>query len=395
MKKRILLFAGLCAFISLPFRLCADGSPAGGLGVSLDNIYRLENVETRSISPENFTGEKGHAGMATNGTGKGASRELGQGWKVSPSINIKAKSTFTLAEINGPGSIRGIWMTPTGNWRTSVLRFYWDDETEPSVEVPVGDFFAMRLGQVDRCPLIDSAANLRQSRRCAFNCYWPMPFRKKPSITMENLADDKMVLYYQINYTLGKVPRRCRLFPCPVPARESVANQGNLHHPRRRRRQRPIRRHLPGLRHARHRVGGARAKSNSSSTATRRFPTICGTGTEDYFCGSYDFEGTTAGRQDAVTPNLHPSLFRLGPGHPTGRIKYDVRNSVLAFIAGISPTRSVSTRFQSHHPGPSAGNPAADTCRCRMTSLRWPSGIKPSRTKNSPKFPTRDELEFH
>ena len=67
---------------------------------------------------------------------------LGQGWKVSPSVVIKSKTTFTLAEIDGPGSVSHIWMTPTGNWRYSILRFYWDDETSPSVEVPVGDFFA-------------------------------------------------------------------------------------------------------------------------------------------------------------------------------------------------------------------------------------------------------------
>src|SRR5262245_43331771 len=74
-----------------------------GLHMNLGNLSRLSDAKTRSISPENFTGEKGKAGMATDGTGKNASRDLGRGWKVSPSVRIKGKSTFTLGEIQGPG----------------------------------------------------------------------------------------------------------------------------------------------------------------------------------------------------------------------------------------------------------------------------------------------------
>src|ERR1700730_8729600 len=112
-----------------------------GTEVNLSNLYRLSDARSRSISPENFNGGKGDGGKATAGTGAGASRELGQGWKVSPSVVIKSKTIFTVAEIDGPGSIQHIWMTPTGNWRHSIIRFFWDNESNPSVEVPVGDFF--------------------------------------------------------------------------------------------------------------------------------------------------------------------------------------------------------------------------------------------------------------
>src|ERR1700744_2660193 len=112
-----------------------------GIGSNMGNLYMMSDAKTRSISPENFTGEKGKGGMATEGTGKGPSRDLGQTWKVSPSVIIKKHTTFTVAEIEGPGAIQHIWMTPTGNWRYTIIRFYWDDETTPSVEVPVGDFF--------------------------------------------------------------------------------------------------------------------------------------------------------------------------------------------------------------------------------------------------------------
>jgi len=124
--------------------LFAQGREFNGLGTDLGNLPRLSHAQSRSISPENFTGEKGKAGMATEGTGKNAARDLGQGWKISPSVRIPAKSTFTMGEINGAGAIQQIWMTPAPLDKTQlyILRFYWDGETTPSVEVPMSHFFA-------------------------------------------------------------------------------------------------------------------------------------------------------------------------------------------------------------------------------------------------------------
>jgi hypothetical protein len=117
-------------------------------------------------------------------------------------INIEAGQTTTLAEISGAGAIQHIWMTPTGNWRFSILRFYWDDETTPSIEVPVGDFFGMGWGVY--APLQSQAVTVNPGS--AFNCYWVMPFRKKCRITMSNVAEEKMRLYYQVDYTLTEIP---------------------------------------------------------------------------------------------------------------------------------------------------------------------------------------------
>ncbi len=266
----------------------ADG-PFDGLGSGLDNLYRTSKAQSRSISPENFTGEKGKAGMATEGTGKGAARELGQGWKVSPSINIKGKATVTLAEMDGPGCIQGIWMTPTGNWRWSVLRFYWDGETEPSVEVPTADFFASGWGSWDRCALISSLP-VCVNPRCGFNCYWQMPFRKKCRITMENLDDAPMVLYYQINYTLTDVPEDAGYFHAQFRRENPLKTKG-------------LYTILDGVEGTGQYVGTYLAWGTHSTgwwgegevkfylDGDKEFPTICGTGTEDYFCGAYDFEG--------------------------------------------------------------------------------------------------------
>ena len=121
-----------------------------GLGMGLGNLARLSNAKTHSISAENFTGAKGQGGMALDGTGAAAARDLGQGWKVSPSVRIAPRSTFTLAEIDESGAIQHIWITVfPSHWRTLVLRAYWDQEGEPSIECPLGDFFAN--GWCERC----------------------------------------------------------------------------------------------------------------------------------------------------------------------------------------------------------------------------------------------------
>jgi hypothetical protein len=273
----------------LPLLVCAvvtvqAQDSFNGLNLHMGNLFRLSDAKSRSISPENFTGEKGKAGMATEGTGKNAARDLGQGWKVSPSVRIKAGETFTLGEIEGPGAIQQIWMTPTGHWRYSILRMYWDDEEYPSVECPVGDFFACGWGQYAQLSSLAVCVNPGS----AFNCYWQMPFRKKARITMENIADEDMTLYYQINYTLTDIPE----------------DAGYFHAQFRRTNPNPYKQDytiVDGIKGKGHYVGTYMAWQVNSNgwwgegeikffmDGDEKFPTICGTGLEDYFCGSYNF----------------------------------------------------------------------------------------------------------
>lgn len=116
-----------------------------GLGTTLGNLWRLSKAKSRSISPENPTGEKGRGGMATEGTGAAGAQGLGQGWKISPSVMVEPDTPFTLADIEGPGAVQSMWFGGTASRdhaREVILRIYWDDQEQPSVECPLGDFFA-------------------------------------------------------------------------------------------------------------------------------------------------------------------------------------------------------------------------------------------------------------
>ena len=258
-----------------------------GLNTNLSNLFRLSDAKTRSISPENFTGEKGKGGMSKLGEGAASeeARELGQGWKVSPYIWIEPGQSYTLAEIEGPGSIQHIWMTPTGNWRFYIMRFYWDNEDEPSVEVPVGDFFGMGWGEYAH--LNSLAISVNPGR--AFNSYWQMPFKKKCKITMENIDTKRTKLYYQVDYVLTDVPEDAAYFHAqfrrPQPDREKEAYTI-----------------VDGIQGKGQYVGTYMAWQVNNNgwwgegeikfymDGDKNFPTICGTGTEDYFCGSYNFD---------------------------------------------------------------------------------------------------------
>lgn len=256
-----------------------------GINSNMSNIYQLSDAKTRSISPENFKGEKGKGGMATTGTGAGPSRDLGQGWKVSPSVVIKSKTTYTVAEIDGSGSIQHIWMTPTGNWRYSILRFYWDDEMTPSIEVPVGDFFGMGWGKYAQLNSLAVTVNPGS----AFNCYWPMPFRKKCKITMENIANEDMVLYYQVDYILTEVPADAAYLHAqfrrtnPLPYKTDYTLVDNI-----KGRGQYVGTYMAWGVHNNGWWGEGEIKFFMDGDT--QYPTICGTGTEDYFCGSYDFD---------------------------------------------------------------------------------------------------------
>ena len=263
-----------------------------GLGLGLHNISRLSDAETRSVSAENPDGAKGRGGMAmppTDAEGRpiGPARELGQGWKVRPCITLPPHETTTLANIAGPGAVQHIWMTVHPDWwRRIVLRFYWDAEHSPSIETPLGDFFCMgwcQRANVNSLPIAVNPAG-------GFNSYWEMPFRKSAKITVENLWDEPCHgFFYQITYALTQVEE----------------DMAYLHAQWRRSNPLPyatVHTILDGVRGQGHYVGTYLAWQTNNCgwwgegevkfylDGDTDFPTICGTGTEDYFGGAWDWE---------------------------------------------------------------------------------------------------------
>lgn len=253
----------------------------------MKELAKIKEYESRSISAENFTGEKGKGGMATEGTGARCAAKLGQGWKISPSVEIKAGETFELANINGAGIIKHIWMTDSYlHPRKLILRMYWDGSDKPSVECPMNDFFACAEPR-DYSPLQSLAVCVNP--RNGYNCYWDMPFYKNCRITIQNIHHENITLYYQIDYVIGNIEKGLGYFHAqfrrvnPLPYKEVYTI-------------------LDNVKGNGHYVGTymywgvnnngwwGEGEIKFYLDGDKEFPTICGTGTEDYFCGSYNFD---------------------------------------------------------------------------------------------------------
>jgi hypothetical protein len=275
-----------------------------GAAMHLGNIMKLSNAVTRSITAENVYGEKGKGGMAELSTtpqsevdrlgqkwdgANACARDLGRTWKVRPCITLPKDSTSTLMDIDGPAVIQHIWITIDAKWyRDLILRMYWDGEEQPSVEVPVGDFFCN--GWKTRCNVLSLPINVNPSG--GFNCYFPMPFRKHARITVENRSPDEVSgFFYAINYALTEISDEDAYFHAqfrrtnPLPYMQDYTI-------------------LEGVKGKGQYVGTYIAWQQNSSgwwgegefkafiDGDEDFPTICGTGTEDYFGGAWGFGDT-------------------------------------------------------------------------------------------------------
>ncbi len=330
-----------------------------GLGMHLGNLSRLSNARTRSISAENPTGAKGRGGSAIEGTGANAARDLGLGWKISPSVVLSPQATLILADIREAGAIQHLWMTTSPTfWRQLVLRAYWDGEESPSIECPYGDFFVN--GWCERChvnslPIVVNPAG-------GMNAYWEMPFRKSAQLTIENLGTEEVILYYQIDYTLTDVPTDAAYFHAQW-RRSNPLGYKEVHTL------------LDDVQGKGQYVGTYLAwQSNSNGwwgegeikfylDGDQDFPTICGTGTEDYFGGAWGFE----------QPKGAYALYSTRSSSPTG---LTAPNSVLACIAGISWTPFALRRRYTLPFRHSDGVMVSAICHCRTILLLLLTGIK-------------------
>lgn len=259
---------------------------------------------SRAITAENPTGERGRGGMAAG--------ELGPSRKGSPCLrDIEPGKTVTLADVEGPGIINHIWITV--DWKTSdadcfvlrdlVLRMYWDGEEEASVESPLGDFFCCGFGRACRV----SSMPMEVIPASGMNCYFQMPFGRRARITLENQHDNPIpAFFYQIDYCLyEELPEDTAYFHAQW-RRQRLTEPGKDY---------VI---LDGVKGKGHYVGTYIALTTLERywwgegevkfylDGDEDYPTICGTGMEDYFGGSWSCTRQVEGR--SVEETYH-SLF--------------------------------------------------------------------------------------
>ena len=267
----------------------------------LSSLYLLQSGQSRSINWENRTGEKGKGGMAAS--------ELGPSRKGSPCVPvIHANEEVVLAEITGPAVIQHIWVTVTDRTsnrnryvlRDLVIRMYWDDEPAPSVECPLGDFFCCGFGvnyTVNSLPVVVNPTR-------GFNMYFPMPFQKNAKITIENQCDEDIpAFFYQIDYCLKpSLPENCGYFHAQWRRQritekckdyvilDNVKGKGQY-----------VGTYMALTTLERYWYGEGELKIYLDGD--EEYPTICGTGTEDYFGGAWSFAKQEDGKTVEQTYN--------------------------------------------------------------------------------------------
>ena len=316
----------------------------------LGNLSLITEGRTRVATAENVDGRPGGGGCAAPGGPTQAevlalgqldppevgapARDLGRGWKVRPCICLESGAETVLLKAGGPGVVRHIWITVgMEKWQDLVLRAYWDGEEEPSVEAPLASFFC--AGMATRPPVITSLP-INVNPTGGANCYFPMPFASEARITVENRNPARLDgFFYAITW------EECPLAP----------EEGRFHASFRQ--SRPLeygRDHviLDGVRGRGQYVGTHLSWQQNSSgwwgegeikfflDGDRDFPSICGTGTEDYFGGAWCFKGNYSapflgypqGDSDGKPGNRH-LLHRFHVMDPI-RFREELRVSVQA-----------------------------------------------------------------
>jgi hypothetical protein len=287
------------------------------MGIDLENIYRRREAESRSISAENPTGERGQGAMARP-EGEGAARELGQGWKVRPCLgNVSPGETVTIMDVEGPGVIRHMWFTFKEDfYRDVIIRVYWDGQDNPSVQAPLGDLMCNSWN----CRQDILARPINVNPEGGMNIYFPMPFRENARITIENDSPNELpAFFYTINYTLEPVEDDALYFhaywrrsnPLEYGTEylicDDIEGQGQY-----------VGTFMAWQQNNAGWWGEGEIKMYTDDD--EEFPTICGTGTEDYFGGAWGFGGRDYSapylgwlqvRGDSGTPGCRMVMYRF------------------------------------------------------------------------------------
>ena len=314
-------------------------------------LYMQAGVVTRQISAENPTGVKNGGCRAVPDPSdpdlrhSAAARELGIGWKVRPFISLKSGDTVDLADIKGPGCINELFLTSDiACFSSLVLRIYWDGEPSPSVECPLGAFFAMGH---DNAPHTVSSAMVTVAPSRGMNSYWQMPFRERAHITLSNESGaDANIIAYRVLYKLHGIPDEAAYFHAQY-RRAMLAVE------------RPEHIILDGVKGRGLYVGTYLAYNVFVSgwwgegevkfyLDGDEYPSIADNGTEDYFGGAWGFAGDNGLEQQFSSPYLGMPLAKYG--NPNGPRKYGLYRWHILDSIGFAEDIKVTVQSLAWYP---------------------------------------------
>ena len=266
--------------LSLIYTCSPEQEKSGG------QLYDLgTGLESRSISFENPAGEPGQGGQTAS--------QLGVGRKGFPAKGIEPGETVILCDITGPGTIRHIWITGgikdnTKALRSMVVRAYWENQEHPSVECPLGDFMGNAHAKVNSYQSAVHSTGINS----ALNIWLPMPFTENAKMTLTNEGDETVTIFYQVDYTIGdRHPEKLgRLHVCFLRQNPTTMKEDFEILPQRKGEGRFIGTVL-GIRTLTGNWWGE-GEIKIYMDGDTEFPTICGTGSEDYVCLSYGMQQT-------------------------------------------------------------------------------------------------------
>jgi hypothetical protein len=266
-------------------------------GGGLLGISRIGRGRSRAINAENPHGEKGGGGTATS--------LLGPGRKGRPCLTLAPGETATLADIDGLGIIRHLWFTVTDQTerhhfvlRNLVLRMSWDHEATPSVEVPLGDFFCNGFGQ----RAIVASVPIAVAPTGGMNSYFPMPFADGARIEVTNEHPDEIEgFFYQVDYELlDELPPDSTRFHAQFRrTNPTVIGVDHIVLDGVRGRGQYVGTYIGVAALERFWWGEGEMKFFIDGDAD--FPTICGTGLEDYVGGAWAFQDRMGGDSEPIT----------------------------------------------------------------------------------------------
>jgi len=266
--------------------------------------------------------------------------------------------TVVLLDAKGPGIVRHIWLTVSGMkpsvLRNLILRIYWDGQATPSVEVPLGDFFGVSHGL--QSSLEGTPVGMQSAR--GFNCWIPMPFRQHARITVENDTGERVeMLFYQVDFTIeDELPRALGYFhaqfrranPCAL--RQDYVILSGIERPG------VYLGTVIGVRSLFRAGWWGEGEVKFFLDDDTRYPTICGTGLEDYIGSAWGLSRVVTSRQGAPHVDNEGGYYSLYRFHLDDPIRFRRLQQVTVQQIGFGEREAARAHFGAdYHEHPAAG----------------------------------------